>query len=520
MRIIPAKTPSLPPSALLMLNGFLSCLVLLAAGCRDQAVQPRNLTAPAVTVAVPIQREVADYEDFTGHVAAVESVDIRARVTGYLDRVCFQDGAEVKKGDLLYEIDPRPFQAKYDIALAQIKLCEANLKLRQSDLARAKKLIVDNAISQSDFDQTVAQHDQAVAALAGAQAEAAAAKLNLDFTKLYSPIDGEISRTLITQGNLVNADQTLLTTVVSVDPMYVYFDADENTILRIQRDVREGKIKLEKIKLEQYDLIPVRMGLQTEQGHPHRGFLDFADNKYDAMTGTIQVRGRFDNPKPPRGMRELRPGNFARVRLDVGAPHQALLVAERAILSDQGKKYLLVVDEKNTAEYRAVKLGVLEGQLRVIEEGIKPGEKIIVDGLQRVRPGMTVAPKLVEMSSFELSDENADAGDKKNKKESESDLKEAHSPHPNPLPKGEGTDSSPHPNPLPKGEGAVASPRPLAGEGPGVRASGDVHSAHTSDSPHPNPLPKGEGTDSSPHPDPLPKGEGTSVTKPTPTKNK
>jgi membrane fusion protein, multidrug efflux system len=377
-----------------LLTLFLLGWVCLAAGCKQKPVVAIEPTAVPVSVALPIEKEIVDYEDFTGRTDAVESVDIRARVTGYLDKVCFQEGAEVKKGDLLFEIDPRPFQAQYDQASSQVKLCEADLKFRKSDLDRVKQLMAQNAVSGSDFDQSVASHDKAAAALATAQAAEEAARLNLDFTKLYSPIDGEISRARITKGNLVNADQTLLTSVVSVDPMYVYFDIDELTILRVQQGVRLGTIKVRVA-----DEIPAWMGLGNEDGYPREGYLDFAENRLDPDTGTIQVRGVFPNPKPSVGSRVLRPGLFTRVRVFVGSPYKAILVPERALGADQGQKYLLVVNDKNEVEYRPVTVGKLDGQLRAIATGLKAGERVIVNGLQRVRPGTTVVPKIVDIDT-------------------------------------------------------------------------------------------------------------------------
>jgi RND family efflux transporter MFP subunit len=352
--------------------------------------------AVRVAVAVPIEREITDNEECTGHTEAVESVDIRARVTGYLDKVRFKDGAEVKEGDLLFEIDPRPFQAAYDQAVAQVKLREADRKFRLAELNRAKQLIDKNAISGSDYDQIVAQHDQAVAALAAAQADADSARLNLEFTKLASPIAGVTSRTQITRGNLVKADQTLLTSVVSVEPMYVYFDVDERTILEVQQHIREGKIKL---RDKEKETIPVTMAVANQDGFPHQGVIDFGENRFDQNTGTVRVRAVFPNPKPAKGTRVLTPGLFARVRIPLGEPYKSLVVAERAIGADQGQKYVLVVNDKNEVEYRRVTLGKLENRLRVITDGLQAGQRVIVSGLQRVRPGSIVEPKLVNMEN-------------------------------------------------------------------------------------------------------------------------
>jgi RND family efflux transporter MFP subunit len=372
---------------------LVGCAGLLT-GCQETPTEAAP-SALSVTVSVPLERETAEYEDFTGATEAVESVEIRARVTGYLTKVWFTEGTEVKKGDRLFEIDPRPFQAKYERERAQIEVRQADVKFREAELARAKGLLPKNAISQSDYDRAVAAHEQAAASLAEARAAAAEAKLDLDFTELFSPITGEISRARVTPGNLVNADQTPLTSVVSLDPMYVYFDADERTVLDFAKAVREGRVKVHE---GQRSL--VWMGLANEEGFPHQGVLEFAENRFDTTTGTIRLRGVFQNPQLSVGGRMLMPGLFVRVRVPLGEPYQALMIAERAIGTDQGQKYVLVVNEKNEVESRRVTLGRLEGRLRVIEKGLRPGERVIVSGQQRARPGATVVPKLVSMETF------------------------------------------------------------------------------------------------------------------------
>jgi RND family efflux transporter MFP subunit len=371
----------------------------LLAGCKPESA----LVAPAgpvpVTVAVPIARQVQDYEEFTGRVAAKESVDIHSRVTGYLDRIGFKDGAEVKQGDLLFVVDRRPFQAIYDNAMAHIALSKANLAFREAELARNKDLVKTAAVSGSEYDQSAAAAGEARASVTAAEASAESAKLNLGFTEIRAPIQGIISNTNITRGNLVVADQTILTNIVSDDPMYVKFDADERRILRIQQDVREGRIK-ESPGAE----IPVEMGLDIERGYPHQGVIDFADNQIDQATGTIQVRGVFPNPLPAKGRRVLIPGMFGRVRVPLGEPRKAVLIAEQALGSDQGQKYVFVVDKKKEVQYRRVKTGRSDAGLRVIEDGLQPGEEVMVGGLQRVRPGMSVEAKLVDMASFSTAE--------------------------------------------------------------------------------------------------------------------
>ena len=315
-------------------------------------------------------------------------------MTGYLDKICFKDGAEVKQGDLLFEIDPRPFQAAYDQATAQVKVRTADLKFRAAEAERA-------ATDRQECREQVGlrpDHGPAGAGpsrAGGRQATERAAKLDVDFTSLRSPITGVTSRTRITRGNLVQANQTVLTTVVSVDPMYVYFDIDEHTILELQEAVRRGKIKV-----KENEVMPVWMELGDEQGFRYQGTIDFAENRVDANTGTIRVRGIFPNAKTPSGVRSLAPGLFARVRLPLGEQQKTLAVAERAIGTDQGQKYVLVVNAKNEVDYRPVTLGKLEGRLRVIKEGVKPGDRVIVNGMQRVRPGTPVTVRTVDMASF------------------------------------------------------------------------------------------------------------------------
>jgi len=366
----------------------LIAIVGLAAGCATSSAEPAPLPPPVVTVSQPIVREVADYVDFTGRTEAPYSVDIRPRVTGYLIKMPFQEGSEVKKGDVLFEIDPRPYQAQYDQAKAQVALKDATLKLAVADNARARQLGARGvaAISQQELESYQAKEDQSKAELLSAQATLESNKINLDFTKVVSPIDGRVSRYDLTIGNLVNADQTLLTTVVSENPMYVYFDADEVTFLAVQRRLMAAKVDQLKAKF-----FPVYMGLADEQGVPHKGYIDFGNNVVSSSTGTITVRGVFENPSSPTGRRLLRPGMFVRVRLPISPLHSALLVSERALGTDQGSKFLYVVDSQNTVQYRPVKIGALQDDgLRVIDEGLKADERVVVSGLQLVRAGMKV----------------------------------------------------------------------------------------------------------------------------------
>lgn len=351
---------------------------------------------PAVTVALPIERDVVDHEDFTGRTDAVSRVDVRARVSGYLVKVNFKDGDIVKLDELLYEIDPRPFQAELDMAKGTYERLEAQKKLMDIQVDRYRKLAEKGAGSQQDLDQYLAQQAENIAGLKTSQAQVDQAQLNLGFTRITAPIDGKISRTLLTVGNLVNADSTLLTTIMSIDPMYAYFNIEEPTMLRIQKMKREGIIK------QQLGQVEVQMGLADDVKHtfPVKGILDFVNNTVDPQTGTILVRGTFANPyKMPDQLPLLVPGLFVRVRLDIGPPHKTLLISERAIGTDQGKKFVYVVDKDNKIAYRGVTLGMLFDGLQAIGDGLKADDRVVINGLQRIRPGMEVKPEQVEMAS-------------------------------------------------------------------------------------------------------------------------
>jgi multidrug efflux system membrane fusion protein len=371
-------------------------LPVLMTGCGQRLAQIAPAEAPIVPVSHPVQREITDYIDFTGRTEAVESVDLRPRVTGYLIRMPFKEGADVKKGDLLFEIDPRPYEAQLHQAEGQVSLNEAQLKLAQTTYDRDLKLIGSGAVSQQQLDQEKAAVDEAAARIKASQSSLEVYRLNLDFTKVTSPVDGQVSRYYLTIGNLVNQDQTLLTTIVSLDPIYAYFDMDEPTLLRIRRAINEGRIKR-----PQDGRVPVFMGLQGEDGYPHAGTVNFVNNQVNPTTGSISVRGLFPNPRPKDGARLLSPGMFVRIRLPIGQPHQALLVIDRAIGSDQRLKYLYVLDADHKVQYRRVTVGPLqEDGLRVISEGLKPEELVVVGGLPQVTPRMQVQPENVPMPSL------------------------------------------------------------------------------------------------------------------------
>lgn len=368
-----------------------ACGVLLFAavgmtgGCDQMAVELEPTPPPTVTISQPIGREISDEAEFTGHTDAIKAVEIRARVNGFIDRVAFEDGAIVKEGDLLFQIDPRPFDAEVARDKAALAVAKARATRAAADLARAKRLIKGKTITQEDYDKAIADEAEASASVKQAQATLDTANLNLEFSTVTAPIGGRVSRAAITKGNLVNAtagSPTLLTTVVPVDPIYGYFDVDEPTILRHSRNARD----------KSRPPIPVEMELANETGFPHQGTIDFIDNKLDPTTGTMRVRGVFPNPD---GI--ITPGMYARVRLQSEKKRPALLVSDRAVGIDQGRKYLLVVNAENKVEYREVLTGRLVDGLRAIEKGIQSDEWVIVNGLQRARPGITVDAQKSEM---------------------------------------------------------------------------------------------------------------------------
>jgi RND family efflux transporter MFP subunit len=380
--------------------GIASLLLVAVAGCSrgSSAGGPQAMdknAPPGVLVGRPVVETITDYADFTGHTEAVMSVEIRARVSGYLvkglrDGGPNKEGTEVKEGELLFEIDPRIYQADKDKAEAALAQSRAHLERLAKDLKRAEELLPTRSIAQGDYDQIAGDHKEAEAAVKTAQATLQLAELNLTWTKVYAPCDGRVSKQLIDPGNMVQADQTPLTTIVKLDPMYAYFDVDERTLLQLRRLVRAGEVpSARKIKLK------ILLGLADEEGYPHEGTFDFADNRLDMMTGTLRVRGVFPNPK-----RILSPGMFARIRLPIGAPHRALLIPEEALGSDQGQRFVYVVDKNDEVEYRRVETGSLHGRLRVIKSGLSEGDRVVVQGLQRIdRPGIKVTPKDVKVEA-------------------------------------------------------------------------------------------------------------------------
>jgi RND family efflux transporter MFP subunit len=374
------------------------CLGL--AGCvRAPSAAPEAAPTP-VTVSRPVERDVTDYADFTGRTAAVDSVEVRAHVWGYLDQVHFKEGALVQKGDVLFTIDPRIYRADLERAQGTVAQYEARVHRLERDFHRAKNLLARGAVGQEEYDRYEADHREAVGNLQVARGNLDLAVLNMEYTRVTAPVSGRVSRYVVTVGNLIQSgDQnggTLLTTIVSVDPMYVYFDMDERTVLRVRQLIRERKASPSR-ETEW----PVWLGLATEEGFPHRGTINFEDNQVNPRTGTLRVRGVFPNKDEL-----LSPGLFARVRVPIGRAHRALLVTDRAIDTDQGQKVLYIVNEKNEVVSRAIRPGALQHGLREVAEGLEAGERVIVSGLQQVRPGLTVEPKLVDMPTARVRDHN------------------------------------------------------------------------------------------------------------------
>ena len=373
-------------SALTTFTVLTTAAALLLSACAPSVGHPaasaaKSPPAAQVTVAEVIHRPLLDWSEFTGRLEAVQSVEIRPRVSGYIDRIGFEEGARVKKGQILFRIDPRPFRAEAERQLAARTRALSELDLAKANHARAQRLIGENAISREEFERLSSADAVAASDLAAANAALSAAKLNLEFTEVRAPIDGRVSRALITQGNLVSSD-SLLTTIVSDDPVYASFDADEQTFLRYSRNAANRTAGED----------PVYMGLTDEKDFPHRGRLNFVDNQVDRKTGTIRTRAVFANPD---GI--YTPGLFVRIRLVGRDTRDAVLIDDRAVGTDLGKKFVFVLKNDSTVDYRGVTLGPDVDGLRVVDGGLKVGEVIVVNGLQRVRPGALVSATKVVM---------------------------------------------------------------------------------------------------------------------------
>ena len=374
----------------------ISATVLTACGhSRAQSASNAAPPPPTVTVAEVIARPLHHWDELTGEIQAVNTVDVHPRVSGFIDGVEFVEGARVGKGQLLFQIDPRPFQIEIERLSAEIKRAQSKLDFAIAGRARAERLYAQNAIAREEYEQLTSAETQAAGDLGSLTAQLHAARLNLDYTHVRSPIDGHVSRALITSGNLVsNVD--LLTTVVSDDPIYAYFDTDEATYLKfaqlqLAQPQRQGDGAARPAR--SLPSSPVFMGLVGEQGYPHEGRLDFIDNRVDARSSTIHARAVFDNRDG-----HFTPGLFARIKLVANDSYDAILIDERAVGNDLGKKFVLVLKPDNTLEYRPVRLGTRVDGLRVVEEGLRPADTIVVNGLQRVVAGALVRATRVAMT--------------------------------------------------------------------------------------------------------------------------
>lgn len=386
MRRISTLSPAARTAAAATISSLLAALVLSACGkpnAQELGQQPAG--GPPISAAEVIEKSILETQEFSGRLEAVERVEVRPRVSGFIASINFKPGAEVKKGDVLFVIDPRPYEAEANRAEAAAMAARARADLAKVELARAEKLVAEKAIAQREADEKASSVKELEASARAAQAAHEAAKLNLGFTKVHSPINGRVSKAEVTAGNLVNPE-VVLTSVVSADPIYASFDGDEESYLRVGAMARKGTP------------VTVRIGLANETGFPHEGKLEFVDNRVDPATGSVRMRAVFKNAD-----NQLAPGLFARVQLasgnGTGGETRAALINDRAVGTDQNRKFVFVVNGEGKAEYRPVKLGPVVDGLRVVREGLQPGEKIVVNGLQRVRPGSPVTAQMIPMDA-------------------------------------------------------------------------------------------------------------------------
>ena len=367
-------------------------LSMLLVGCDNSVAQNAAPPAPAVSAADVVVKSISQWDSFNGRIEAVESVQLRPRVSGYIDKVNYTDGQEVKKGEVLFTIDDRTYRAALEQAQANLARAKTQASLARSEANRTDKLVNTNVVSREEWEQRRSAATQAQADIRAAQAAVDAAQLNLDFTKVTAPIDGRASRALITSGNLVTAGDSasVLTTVVSQKTVYVYFDVDESTYLHYQKLARSGQRAS-----SHHTALPVEIGLTGEEGYPHQGKVDFLDNQLTPSTGTIRMRALLDNAQ-----RQFTPGLFARVRLPGSAEFKATLIDDKAVLTDQDRKYVYIVDKEGKAQRRDITPGRLAAGLRIVQQGLNPGDRVIVEGLQKVfMPGMPVNAKTVAMTA-------------------------------------------------------------------------------------------------------------------------
>lgn len=374
----------------------LALVTLLLAGCGKSAPEAGEAPAPQLAVASPLQEKVTDWDVYTARVEATDIVDVRSRVSGYLSEVAFKDGDYVEKGTLLFVIDSRPYEAQVKRATGDLEQAKAQYGLAKLEFDRAESLRKKSVISSEEHDSKKTNLTQAYASIQSGEAALDTAKLDLEFCRIRAPISGRVGRAMVTVGNLVQPAEKVLTTIASQDPMYVYFNADENSYLRYQTLLGKNSWKTSKV--------PVELERANETNFPHTGSLDFVDNRIDPETGTIRMRGVFDNKD-----RLLTSGLFSRIRVPSSEEYDALLIPDSAVGSDQGQNYVLVVDEKNTIQHRPIEVGPLYKGLRIVRSGLKPEDKIALSGLMIARPGMTIQPKPTEIKTTSAAQPTTEA---------------------------------------------------------------------------------------------------------------
>jgi RND family efflux transporter MFP subunit len=366
-----------------------SCSVVLLLAACSKAPAPPAMPPSDVTVAKPIARQIVEHNVYTGRLAAIQNVSVRPRVSGYITEIPFKEGTIVKKDDLLFVIDPRPYQAALDQAAGQLAQAKAQQELSNQNFTRAQTLQATKVSSKEEFDTAATNRNQSDAQVATAQAAVNAAQLNLGFTKIISPIDGRVSREDVTIGNLVASDSTVLTNIVSVDPIYAYADVDEAAVINYQKLIAEGKVKSARDTS-----VAVDIELEGEKAFPHHGVIDFIDNQINSATGTLAVRGVFPNADG-----NLLPGMFVRMQIPTSGEIDALLITDRAVGSDQGQKFVYVLAGDQT-ERRPVTLGPEIDGLRVVTQGLKPDDEVVIEGLMKLRPGAPVKAGPGNMEQF------------------------------------------------------------------------------------------------------------------------
>lgn len=382
---------------ILMLGVGIACLSigLSACGSGKAATAP---AAPSVHTATAVQKEVVDWDTFTGRFEAIDSVKLRPRVSGYIEQVNFAEGKEIKKGDVLFVIDQRPYRVQLEKAQGEWKRAQAQAQLSAIELKRTETLLAARAVSQEEYDQRASQRNQLLADEQAARAAVDAAQLDMEFTRVVSPINGRVSRAEVTVGNYVSVGESVLTSVVSLDPIYVSFEGDEQTYLKYSDMAKRGERPSSRDTPN-----PVFIGLANEDDFSHEGRMNFVDNALNPETGTIRARAVIDNPE-----HVYVPGMLARVRLQGSGKYNAVLIPDEAVVTDQNRKYVLALNAQNVVEYRAVELGGVFDDKRIVRVGLQAGERVISGGLQRARPGMTVAPEAAPEQTPATATTNAD----------------------------------------------------------------------------------------------------------------